>query len=269
MENSIPERLSALKKLQEIDSKLDEVKKLRGALPEEVQDLEDEVAGFTTRQEKYNEEIAFIEQDIATHKTKTKEAEHQIEIYEEQQNNIKNNREYDAISKEIEYQKLEIQLLEQKTKKSYQLIEDVKVFQLETSDNLAQKHKLLSEKKEELGVLIAESKSQEVIFQKEREEIKSHVEERLLSSYEKIRANARNGLAVVSVRRSACGGCFNVVPPQRQAEIHEKKKILVCEHCGRILCDVLVEDAPIPKKKITRRKATPKTKFTPTATPTK
>ena len=260
MEHSIPERLGALQKLQEVDSKLDELKKLRGALPEEVQDLEDEVAGFVTRQKKQEEEIEVVQGGISSNKSKIKDAEQQIKVYEEQQNEIKNNREYEAISKEIEYQQLEIQLLEQKNKKCYAEIEELEVIKSETLQQLEEKQSLLENKKQELEALIEESKAQEEDFIKIRNKIEGKVEERLRSSYEKIRSNARNGLAVVSIKRNACGGCFNVVPPQRQAEVQGQKKILVCEHCGRILCNVIAEDPPPQKKKASRRKSTKTTK---------
>ena len=256
MESSIKERMQALKKLQEIDSSLDKITKLRGALPEEARDLEDEVAGFITRQEKFDEEIAKLEKEIATYKNNIKNAENQINIYEEQQLNVRNNREYDAITKEIEYQQLEIQHLGQKSKKIEQEIKELNTSKAETTEKLETQQKLLKEKTKELNSLISESKLQEQSLHRKRKGVTASIEERLLRSYEKIRSNARNGLAVVSVRREACGGCFNIVPPQQQAEVREQKKILVCEHCGRIICDVLQEAPPKEekKKRTTRRK---------------
>ncbi len=257
MENSVTERLQALKKLQEIDSLLANIEKTKGALPEEARDLEDDIAGLVTRQEKIVEEANAMEQEIATNKTLTKEAEVKIKTYEEQQENVRNNREFEAIAKEIEYQHLEIQHLEQKNKRNYPLIEEINVSKLQAEELLAEKEKLVQEKKEELHALESESLLQEQALEKKRKRACKAIEDRLLRSYDKIRLSARNGLAVVSIRKGACGGCFNVVPPQKQADVREQKKILVCEHCGRIFCDVLqIVPAKVEKKKITRRKTT-------------
>ena len=265
MESSIKKRLRSLKNLQEVDSGLDKIEKLRGVLPEEVRDLEDEVAGFFTRQQKIEEEVTALEKEITTHKNSSKDAEDKIKHYEEQQLNVRNSREYDALTKEIEYQQLEIQHLEKKSKKNYLQIEELQAAKVETAEKLKVQEKLLDAKKKELEVLVSESTVQEKALYEEREKAVVAVEERLLKSYEKIRANARNGLAVVSVRRGACGGCFNVVPLQQQAEVREQRKILVCEHCGRIIYDVLREDPPEQKKKRSSpRKA--KTKSTTTST---
>ena len=267
MESNIKELLQLLKNLQEIDSDLDEIEKLRGALPEEAKDLEDEVAGLLTRQQKIEEDITILEKEVSTNKNSTKDAENQIKTYEEQQLNVRNNREYDAITKEIEYQKLEIQHLERKNKKSYLGIEEINAIQLETSEKLETQQKILKEKNSELETLISESKLQEEALRKKRKKAAEVINESRLKSYEKIRGSVRNGLAVVSVRRGACGGCFNIVPPQKQAEIREQKKILVCEYCGRIICDVLREEPPKEekKKRTTRRKASPKSTTTKSA----
>ncbi|MEQ9468141.1 MAG: C4-type zinc ribbon domain-containing protein [Ekhidna sp.] len=258
MENTVAKKLEALEKLQALDSKIDEIKKIRGALPEEVQDLEDEIAGYQTRIEKQAEEQKEMEEAISANKTAIKDAEKLIKKYEEQQMNVRNNREYDAITKEMELQQLEIQILEKRIKESYEKIEAKKEEMEGTKAILSEREKDLKSKKEELDNIVKESEADEQKIEKDREKATKGVEERLLKSYEKVRHNMRNGLAVVPVKRGACGGCFNVVPPQKQAEIREKKKIIVCEHCGRILSDVedVVEEEVKPKRRTTRKKAT-------------
>ena len=238
MENTVAQKLDALIKLQSIDSKLDEIIIVRGDLPEEVRDLEDELAGYETRLAKFEGEITVLEDEIKNNKLASKEAEKNIKKYEEQQKNVRNNREYDAITKEVELQQLEIQLLEKKSKESNFKITRKNEEIESTKNTLSERKKDLKNKREELEVIIGESKEDEVKLRKEREKAEAALEERLLYSYNRLRGNARNGLAVVSVRRDACGGCFNTVPPQRQTEIREKKKIIVCEHCGRILANV-------------------------------
>lgn len=258
MENTVAKKLEALEKLQGIDSKIDEVKKVRGALPEEVQDLEDEIAGYQTRLEKQQEEKKELEEGIEANRTAIKDAEKLIKKYEEQQMNVRNNREYDAITKEVELQQLEIQILEKRIKEAFEKIEGKDGEAEETKELLSEREKDLKGKKDELDSIVKESEADEEKMDKERAKAAKHVEERLLKSYDKVRNNMRNGLAVVPVKRGACGGCFNVVPPQKQAEIREKKKIIVCEHCGRILSDVedVIEDEVKPKRRTTRKKAT-------------
>lgn len=254
MENTVAKKLESLVKLQSIDSERDELVKVRGALPDEVMDLEDEIAGYQTRIEKQNQELADLEGNIANNKTAIKDAEKLIKKYEEQQMNVRNNREYDAITKEVELQQLEIQILEKRIKESYAKIDSKKEEIGQTQDILSERGKDLDTKKTELETITQESESDEQKLLKDREKATKHVEDRLFKSYEKVRKNMRNGLAVVSVKRGACGGCFNVVPPQKQAEIREKKKIIVCEHCGRILADVedeIVEEVK-PKKRTKR-----------------
>ncbi|NQZ76916.1 MAG: hypothetical protein HRT61_12570 [Ekhidna sp.] len=259
MENTVAKKLEALEKLQALDSKVDEIKKIRGALPEEVQDLEDEIAGYQTRIEKQGDDLKDLEAAIDGNKTAIKDAEKLIKKYEEQQMNVRNNREYDAITKEMELQQLEIQILEKRIKESHEKIDAKKEEIEETKAMLAEREKDLSEKKEELENIVKESETDEQKIEKDRLKASKNVEERLLKSYEKVRKNMRNGLAVVPVKRGACGGCFNIVPPQKQAEIREKKKIIVCEHCGRILSDVeeVIEEEK-PKRRTTRKKATAK-----------
>lgn len=266
MEATIAQKLEALSKLQSIDSELDELKKVRGALPEEVMDLEDEIAGYETRIQKYNDEVADLETTINNNKTGIKDAEKLIAKYEEQQMNVRNNREYDAISKEVELQQLEIQILEKRIKESYEKIEGKKAEIDSTKATMDERNKDLDSKKGELDQLISESEDDEKKLKKGREKASKGIEDRLFKSYEKVRDNARNGLAVVSVKRGACGGCFNVVPPQRQADIREKKKLIVCEHCGRILADVEDEIVKEEKKTTRRRATTKKTTAKKTAT---
>lgn len=260
MENTVAKKLEALEKLQALDSKIDEIKKIRGALPEEVQDLEDEIAGYQTRIEKQGEEQKNLEESIAANKAAIKDAEKLIKKYEEQQMNVRNNREYDAITKEMELQQLEIQILEKRIKESHEKIDAKKEEMEETKSTLSEREKDLKSKKEELANIVKESEADEEKMAKDRAKATKNVEERLLKSYDKVRKNMRNGLAVVPVKRGACGGCFNVVPPQKQAEIREKKKIIVCEHCGRILSDVedVIEEEVKPKRRTTRKKATAK-----------
>ena len=242
MESTVAQKLESLVKLQAIDSKLNEIKKIRGDLPEEVRDLEDELEGYETRVGKYNGEIEGLEEEKVKNKQAIKDAEKNIKKYSDQQSNVRNNREYDAITKEIELQNLEIQIAEKRIKEANAKIEQKNKEIESTRDTLAERKKDLKSKKQELEVIIGESKDEEGKLAKEREKAAELIEERLLNSYNKIRLNANNGLAVVSVKRDACGGCFNTVPPQRQVDIREKKKIIVCEHCGRIFADV---EAPV------------------------
>ena len=257
METTVSQRLQALIKLQGLDSNLNEISKVRGALPEEVGDLEDEVTGYATRIQNYQQDLEDLNQNIAQNKTEIKGAEKLIKKYEEQQMNVRNNREYDAITKELELQNLEIQIHEKRIKEAHAKIEGKNVEIQETQELMDERMKDLDGKKGELDSLIAESEEEEQKLRKSRDKAAKGIEERLLMSYDKIRGNAINGLAVVTVKRGACGGCFNIVPPQRQADIREKKKIIVCEHCGRILADVedKVVEEPVKKRRRTTKAA--------------
>jgi predicted nucleic acid-binding Zn-ribbon protein len=238
MEATVSQKLEILLKLQALDSKLDEIVKMRGDLPEEIRDLEDELVGFETRIKKFETEIEGFNEEISNRKNASKESEKLIKKYLDQQSNVRNNREYDAISKEIELQQLDIQLSEKKIKEANLKIES-RNLEIETIKNsLADREKDLANKKSELEILVSESLEEETKIQKDREKVQKQLEERLYQSYNRLRHNLKNGLAVVVVKRDACGGCFNTVPPQRQADIKEKKKIIVCEHCGRIFADV-------------------------------
>ncbi|MFN3760771.1 MAG: zinc ribbon domain-containing protein [Algoriphagus aquaeductus] len=255
MESTVAQKLEAIYNLQLIDSRLDAIIKVRGALPEEVQDLEDEIAGYETRLEKFKRDIEVFEEDIKRYKENIKESEKLIKKYQDQQMNVRNNREYDAITKELELQDLEIQVSKKKIAETGVKI-DAKKADLEELYNLMKdRQKDLDLKKDELSTIVSESESEESKLQAEREKASKKVEERLIKSYSKIRTNAKNGLAVVMVKRGACGGCFNTVPPQRQADIREKKKLIVCEHCGRILAGVEdeVEDDTVKAKRRTSK----------------
>ncbi len=240
-EYSVEEKLSSVLTVQKIDSKLDEIQVLKGELPMEVKDLEDEIEGLNTRLKNIEEEIKSIQDFITTKKTGMKDAEALIKKYEKQQDNVKNNREFEAISKEVEMQTLEIRLSEKHIKDATEEIKE-KTKTLEAAKKtIADKETNLKHKKTELEKIIAETEKEEKQFNKQAHDARTKVEPRLLSAYEKIRKTYRNGLAVVSVARDSCGGCFNAIPPQRQAEIHQRKKIIVCEHCGRILVDADLE----------------------------
>ncbi len=242
MEATVSQKLDTLLKLQSLDSKLDDIVRMRGDLPEEIRDLEDELIGFETRIGKFQNEIQTLNDEISSRKNAIKESEKLIKKYSDQQGNVRNNREYDAISKEVELQQLDIQLSEKKIKEAGLKI-DSRNIEIETiKTSLSDRNKDLATKKGELDVLISESQEDEVRIQKEREKVQKVLEDRLYQSYNRLRTNLKNGLAVVMVKRDACGGCFNTVPPQRQADIKEKKKIIVCEHCGRVLADV---DSPV------------------------
>jgi uncharacterized protein len=251
MESTVAQKLEALLNLQKIDSRLDAIFKIRGALPEEVQDLEDEIVGYETRLEKFNLDIASLEDDIKKFKENIKESEKLIKKYQEQQMNVRNNREYDAITKELELQDLEIQVSKKKIGEAQAKIENKNKDVEGLRDYLKERQKDLTNKQEELTTIVSESENEESKLKADREKAIKKIEDRLYKSYAKIRTNAKNGLAVVMVKRGACGGCFNVVPPQRQADIREKKKLIVCEHCGRIFAGVEdeIEEEATKKKR--------------------
>lgn len=252
MESTVAQKLEAIYNLQLIDSRLDAIVKVRGALPEEVQDLEDEIAGYETRLDKFQKDIEVFEEDIKRFKENIKDSEKLIKKYQEQQMNVRNNREYDAITKELELQDLEIQVSKKKIAETGVKIDSKKADLDQLNALMKDRQKDLDQKKDELSTIVAESESEEAKLMADREKATKKVEDRLIKSYTKIRGNAKNGLAVVMVKRGACGGCFNTVPPQRQADIREKKKLIVCEHCGRILAgveDEIEEEATKTKRK--------------------
>jgi len=234
---TIEKKLIALYTLQQIDSQVDKIRIVRGELPLEVQDLEDEIAGLETRIANYNNEIEKLNKQIREKENSIKDSENLIKKYEEQQMNVRNNREYDSLSKEIEFQTLEIQLSQKRIKefndKLLGIAEDIKVAQNDLDDR---KNDLVI-KNSELKDIVMETEKEEDDLIKKSEENQKFIEERLLTAYKRIRKNARNGLAVVQIERDACGGCFNKIPPQHQLDIRMHKKIIVCEYCGRILVD--------------------------------
>ncbi len=245
METTVSQKLDTLLALQKIDSQIDELIQIRGDLPEEVRDLEDEIAGYETRIGKIKADIEEGNREVLQMKQGIKDSEKLIKKYQEQQNNVRNNREFEAIAKEIESQELDIKLFEKKIKEVLFQMEAKNGEILNIEENLNKRKEDLEAKKVELDQIIAESTEDEKKLQVQREEAVKKIEDRLMYSYNRIRQNSVNGLAVVMVKRGACGGCFNLVPPQRQADIREKKKIIVCEHCGRVLADVEVVEEPV------------------------
>jgi predicted nucleic acid-binding Zn-ribbon protein len=234
---SVEEKLVAMIRLQKVDSKLDEIQILKGELPMEVKDLEDEIEGLHARQTRIEEEINGIQEFINQKKESIKEAEALIQKYEKQSENVKNNREFEAINKEIEMQTLEVKLCEKHIKDATEEISD-KARALDNAKKaIANKEGNLNAKKSELEKIIGETEIEETDFSKQVDAARALVDERLLTSYDRIRTNYRNGLAVVPVERDSCGGCFHAIPPQRQSEIKLRKKVIVCENCGRILVD--------------------------------
>ena len=236
-EISVEERLRALYSLQLVDSEIDKIKTLRGELPLEVQDLEDEIAGLETRLGNLKEEVVGLEKAVSKKHNEITDAETLIKKYEEQQKNVRNNREFDSLSKEIEYQNLEIELFNKKIKEFNFQIDEKKVVIADSEVTLSERKTDLDNKKSELDEIISDTQKEEEGLYKKLETIEDIIEDRLLTAYKRIRSNARNGLAVVPVQRDACGGCFNQIPPQRQLDIKSRKKIIVCEYCGRILVD--------------------------------
>ncbi len=237
VENTIEAKLRALYDLQKIDSQIDRIKQVRGELPLEVQDLEDELEGLRTRLVKLREEVKEMEKNISDRKQAKEESKVLIKKYEEQQANVRNNREYDALSKEMEFQNLEIQLCDKRIKEAQAGIK-VKEEQIKTTDekHIDRKNDL-DIKKKELDEIVAETQKEENDLQVRADKDRATVDNRLHSAYERVRGNARNGLAVVNIERDSCGGCFSKIPPQRQMDIKSHKKVIVCENCGRILVD--------------------------------
>ena len=241
-ELTVEEKLQNLYELQRIDTEIDKIKTLRGELPLEVQDLEDEIAGLETRIENLKVELGELDKTSSTRKMEIKKAEEAIKKYSEQLDNVRNNREYDALSKEIEFQKLEIELQEKRIREAQKAKAEKEALMEESKKRYEDKVSDLEAKKGELNDIINETHKDEESLQTKSEELAATIDERLLTAYRRIRSNARNGLAVVTVDRDACGGCFNKIPPQRQLDIRSRKKIIVCEYCGRILIDKYICD---------------------------
>lgn len=236
-EVSVEDKLRALFQLQTVDSDIDKIKTLRGELPLEVRDLEDEIAGLETRLKNVEEEIKGLNVSIAGKKAEIKSAEELIKKYKSQQNNVRNNREYDSLSKELEFQTLEIELCEKRIREFTVQANEKSTLVQSSKSLLDERQNDLKLKKKELEEIISENQKDEESLAAKIAGLEKNIEPRLLTAYKRIRKNARNGLAVVSIERDACGGCFNKIPPQRQMDIRQRKKVIVCEYCGRILVD--------------------------------
>jgi predicted nucleic acid-binding Zn-ribbon protein len=234
-EISVADKLDALYELQKIDSEIDRIRTIRGELPLEVQDLEDELEGLETRINKFQDEIKELDTEVLERKNATKDAETAIAKYKEQQNNVRNNREYESLSKEIEFQELEIKLHDKKSKEAKIRVANKKEILDEAKERFEFRKGDLKTKQAELDEIVSETQKDEDALLKKSDDAKAKIDDRLVFAYNRLRENAKNGLAVVPVDRDSCGGCFNKIPPQRQLDIQSKKKVLVCEHCGRIL----------------------------------
>ena len=236
-EFSVEEKLKALYQLQTMLSEIDKIKTLRGELPLEVQDLEDEVAGLSTRIEKIQKEIEDLKASVAGKRIDIETAKASIEKYKNQQENVRNNREYDVLSKEIEFQSLEVELCEKRIREAL-AAEKAKNEEIERSTAaLEERTKDLEAKKAELEEIVSETKQEEEKLREKAKVVETTIEPRLLQAFKRIRKNSRNGLGVVYVQRDACGGCFNKIPAQKQLDIRSRKKVIVCEYCGRIMVD--------------------------------
>ena len=268
-EISVESKLQTLYQLQTTLSAIDEKRALRGELPLEVQDLEDEIAGLKTRVEHIEGDINDFQQAVAQKQGEIKEAEESVERYKKQLDEVRNNREYDTLTKEIEFQSLEIELCNKKIKEANAKVEDKKRELIRTNDLINDRQQALDEKKSELNEIMQETREEEQALKAKAEDLETKIEPRLLSSFKRIRKNARNGLGIVYVQRDACGGCFNKIPPQRQLDIKMHKKIIVCEYCGRIMIDPelagvktveteVVDDKPKRKRATTRKTASKK-----------
>ena len=262
-ELSVEEKLKTLYQLQTTLSAIDEKRAVRGELPLEVQDLEDEIQGLNTRVNNISGEIQEFQDAVAQKKHEIEDAQASVERYKMQLNDVKNNREYDTLSKEIEFQNLEIELCNKKIKEALIKVEEKKRELAKSEELIEDRTKALSEKKAELDEIMQETRDEEEKLKESAKDLETKIEPRLLSSFKRIRKNARNGLGIVYVQRDACGGCFNKIPPQRQLDIKMHKKIIVCEYCGRIMIDpelagvkpVVTETEDKPKRKRTARKA--------------
>lgn len=242
MEQTVEQKLEALYELQTIHTKVDKIRQTRGELPMEVADLEDDVAGLETRIQKIKSELDDLEDSIVNRKNTIKESQALVKKYETQQNNVKNNREFEAISKEIEIQGLDVQVAEKKIKETqFDINSKTEVYDAALVA-LEERKKDLESKKTELDNITAETQKEEEVLVKEANKASEKIDDRLKIAYNRLRSNFKNGLAVVTIERDSCSGCFNQIPPQRQSDIRQRKKIIVCEHCGRILVDETMAD---------------------------
>lgn len=263
-EMSVEQKLQALYELQTTLTAIDEKRALRGELPLEVQDLEDEIAGLDTRIEKIDTEIKEFQSAITMKKGEVQEAQANLERYNNQLNEVRNNREYDSLSKQIDYERLEVELCNKKIKEATDQVayrtNDLEIAKTEREE----RQKDLDEKKSELEDILAETREEETMLKERAKDLEVKIEPRLLSSFKRIRKSARNGLGIVYVQRDACGGCFNKIPPQRQLDIKMHKKVIVCEYCGRIMIDPELAGVKMavaePEEKPKRKRAIRKTK---------
>ncbi|MBO4612595.1 MAG: hypothetical protein J5671_05430 [Bacteroidaceae bacterium] len=260
-EMSVEDKLKNLYQLQTMLSEIDKIKTLRGELPLEVQDLEDEIEGLTTRIEKIQNDIVELKREIADRRATIDEANASIAKYKEQMDNVRNNREYDSLNKEIEYQQLDVELNQKKIREAEEAIRQKTDELASSSEAVTERRTDLDIKKSELEEIISETKAEEEKLRERSKNLELQIEPRLLAAFKRIRRNSRNGLGIVYVQRDACGGCFNKIPPQRQLDIRMRKKIIVCEYCGRIMIDPELAGVKIEKpaeekpKRGTRRTA--------------
>ena len=263
-ELSVEEKLKTLYQLQTTLSAIDEKRAVRGELPLEVQDLEDEIQGLNTRVNNISSEIQEFQDAVAQKKHEIEEAQASVERYKGQLDDVKNNREYDTLTKEIEFQNLEIELCNKKIREALVKVEEKKKELAKSEELIEDRTKALGEKKAELDEIMQETREEEEVLKVKAGDLETKIEPRLLASFQRIRKNARNGLGIVYVQRDACGGCFNKIPPQRQLDIKMHKKIIVCEYCGRIMIDpelagvkveAPVEEKPKRKRAIRKRDA--------------
>jgi len=256
-ERSVEERLQNLYQLQTLLSEIDRIKILRGELPNEVKDLEDEIIRYQTRIQKYKDEIESLKAFVSQKKGEIADRRVKIEKYDEQINNVRNNREFAFLEKEKEYEGLEIELAEKNIREAAEKQEQKAAEIARTEEELADNEHILVEKRKELEEIVSETRTQEEEIRAKAKELEQKIDDYTLAAFKRIRKNARNGLGIVTVQRSACGGCFNRIPPQRQLEIKMHKKVIVCEYCGRIMVDgalvgeeqQVAEPAPKPKRK--------------------
>ncbi|MBQ9559389.1 MAG: hypothetical protein IJ762_02970 [Bacteroidaceae bacterium] len=260
-ELTVEEKLKNLYQLQTMLSEIDKIKTLRGELPLEVQDLEDEIEGLTTRIEKIQSEIVELKREIADRRSAIETATQSIAKYKEQMDNVRNNREYDSLNKEIEFQELDVELNQKKIREADEAIHRKTEELAESTEAVTERRTDLDIKKSELDEIISETKAEEEKLRERSKNLEVTIEPRLLAAFKRIRRNSRNGLGVVYVQRDACGGCFNKIPPQRQLDIRMRKKIIVCEYCGRIMIDPELAGVQVnkpveekPKRKSSRAK---------------
>ncbi len=241
-EKTVEEKMRELYRLQQIDSQIDEIEILKGELPMEVSDLEDEIAGLDTRIARLEGQVKELQTEISRHDINIRESEQLILRYEDQMNNVKNNREYEALMKETEMQRLEIQLSDKKAGSSSRELETKQAALDMTREKQVAKTELLTIKQDELKAIITKTEKEEKKLRRASDKQRKEIADRLLRGYDRIRNTYRNGLGVATVERNACGGCFNAIPPQQQLEISQRKRVMICEHCNRILVDHNIEE---------------------------